>query len=185
MEIGRRKGRHRPTGAPARELPDQARRQVAAHREGRLHPLAVTDIKFFTHVDQRLPFACKWTKKAVEAGRRLVVYAPEPGRAEQFDRLLWTFSQLSFVPHVPAGHALAAETPVVIAASDEESLLPPPSMRDTLLNLSDAVPPWFASFAALREIVSAGGEDRPLGRERYKHYQSLGYTVASENRAGK
>jgi DNA polymerase-3 subunit chi len=142
----------------------------------------VTDIKFFTHVDQRLPFACKWTKKAVDAGRKLVVYAPEPGRAEQFDRLLWTFAQLSFVPHVPAGHALAAETPVVIAASDDESLLP---HSDTLLNLSDAAPPWFAKFAALREIVSAEGEDRPFGRERYKHYQSLGYTVASENMAGR
>ncbi len=142
----------------------------------------MTDIKFFTHVDQRLPFACKWTRKAVEAGRRLVVYAPEPGRAEQVDRLLWTFSQLSFVPHVPAGHALAGETPVVIAANDDESLLP---HRDTLLNLSDGTPPWFSSFAALREIVSVEEGDRASARERYKHYQSLGYSVGSENMAGR
>jgi DNA polymerase-3 subunit chi len=142
----------------------------------------VTDIKFFTHVDQRLPFACKWTKKAVEAGHRLVVYAPEPGRAEQIDRLLWTFSQLSFVPHVSAGHALAGETPVVIAASDDESLLP---HRETLLNLSDSAPPWFSTFEALREIVSVQDEERAAARERYKHYQALGYTISSENMAGR
>jgi DNA polymerase III subunit chi len=142
----------------------------------------VTDIKFFTHVEERLPFACKWAKKACESGRKLVVYAPEPGRAEHFDRLLWTFAQLSFVPHVRAGHALAAETPVVIADGDDESLLP---HRDTLLNLSDTAPPWFASFENVREIVSTDENDRQRGRERFRHYQAQGFTVTSENMAGK
>jgi DNA polymerase-3 subunit chi len=143
----------------------------------------VTDIKFFTNVDQRFPFACRWTKKAVDAGRRLIVYAPEPGRAEQMDRLLWTFSQLSFVPHVMAGSALAAETPVVIAANDDESLWP--AHRDTLLNLSDEPPRAFAAFANLREIVSTDEDDARLGRSRYKHYRALGYHVGDENMAGK
>lgn len=143
----------------------------------------MTDIKFFTHVDQRLQFACRWTKKAVDAGRKLLVYAPEPGRAQQFDRLLWTFAQLSFVPHVMAGHALAPRTPVVIASHADAAQWPP--HRDTLLNLSDEPPPGFEEFVALREIVSIEAEDARLGRARYRHYQALGYAVGNENMAGK
>ena len=44
--------------------------------------------------------------------------SPTPALADEFDRALWTFSQLSFVPHVKANHVLAAETPIVIAQDD-------------------------------------------------------------------
>ena len=90
----------------------------------------MTEIKFFFNVDDKLGFACKLAKKAYEDGRKLIVYAPAGHLADEFDRRLWTFSQLSFVPHVKAGHALAAETPIVIARDDsglphEKPALPP------------------------------------------------------------
>ena len=74
----------------------------------------MTEIKFFFNVDNKLHFACNLAKRAFDDGRKLIVYAPTPKLADEFDRLLWTFSQLSFVPHVKAAHPLAAETPIVI-----------------------------------------------------------------------
>lgn len=134
----------------------------------------MTEVKFYFNVEHRLTYACKLAKKAVAGGHRLIVYAPDAARANEFDRLLWTFSQASFVPHVRAGHALAAETPVVIVSDDAD--LP---HHEALLNLSDEPPPFFSRFSLLREVVSQHSEDRLLARERHKFYKSRGFSVES------
>jgi DNA polymerase III subunit chi len=132
----------------------------------------MTEVKFFFNVDSRITYACKLAKKAIEGGKRLVVYAPDVGIAADFDRALWTFSPLSFVPHVRAEHALASETPVVIA--NAESNLP---HHDAILNLGDDPPPYFTRFEFLREVVSTDAEDRGRARERLKFYKSRGFNV--------
>jgi len=132
----------------------------------------MTEVKFFFNVDHKLGYACKLAKKAFEGGRKLIVYTPDPGVADEFDRLLWTFSQLSFVPHVRAGHALTAETPIVIAADD--SALP---HHDALLNLGDEPPPFFTRFEQLREVVGLDEDDRLKARARHKFYQSRGFAI--------
>jgi DNA polymerase III subunit chi len=71
----------------------------------------MTEVKVFYNVPDKLAFACKLAKRAVDEGKRLIVYAPNRDLADTFDRMLWTFQQLSFVPHVRAGHVLAPETP--------------------------------------------------------------------------
>ncbi len=132
----------------------------------------MTEVKFFFNVDNKLSFGCKLAKKAIDGGKRLIVYAPDDATANEFDRLLWTFSQLSFVPHVRADHALAAETPVVIA--NAESKLP---HHDALLNLGDEPPPYFTRFEFLREVVSTDDNDRAKARERLKFYKSRGFEI--------
>lgn len=137
---------------------------------------AMTEIKFFFNVDNKLQFACKLAKRACDEGRKMIVYAPSPKLADEFDRLLWTFSQLSFVPHVKAGHAFAAETPIVIA-SDDTGL----THHQALLNIGDDPPPFFSRFDALREVVSSDGDDRASARERMKFYKSRGFDVRTQD----
>lgn len=136
----------------------------------------MTEVKFFFNVDNKLAFACRLAKRAHDEGRRLIVYAPQPSLANEFDRQLWSFSQLSFVPHVQAGHALAGETPIVIAQNDEA--LP---HHEALLNLSDEPPPFFTRFEHLREIVSMDDEDRAKARERLKFYKSRGFDIQNHD----
>ncbi len=138
----------------------------------------MTAVKFFYNVDSRLNFACKLSKAAIEQGKKLVVYAPDEAKASEFDRLLWSFSALSFVPHVRADHVLAKQTPIVIANAKSE--LP---HHDALLNLSDETPPYFSRFELLREIVSTDSNDRERARERLKFYQSRGFEVATQDMA--
>lgn len=136
----------------------------------------MTEIKFFFNVDDKLDFACKWVKKAYEGGRKLIIYAP-PGRlADDFDRRLWAFSQLAFVPHVKAGHPLAAETPIVIAGDDDH--LP---HHEVLLNLADDPPPFFSRFDVLRELVLSDDEDKMRARERARFYKSRGFDVTHQD----
>lgn len=132
----------------------------------------MTEIKFFFNVDNKVRYACRLAKKAFDGGRRLVVYAPTPALADEFDRALWTFSPYSFVPHVKAGHALAADTPIVIAVDDANL-----SHHEALLNLGDEPPPFFSRFNALREVVLADDEDRVRARERARFYKTRGFAV--------
>ncbi len=132
----------------------------------------MTEVKFFFNVDHKLRYGCKLAKKAHDSGKRLIVYAPNEATADEFDRLLWTFSPLSFVPHVRADHAMANTTPVVIA--NATSLLP---HHDALLNLSDEPPPYFTRFEFLREVVGMDGDDRVKARERAKFYKSRGFQI--------
>ncbi len=132
----------------------------------------MTEIKFFFNVDNKVRYACRLAKKAFDAGRKLVVYAPTPALADEFDRALWTFSPYSFVPHVKAGHALAADTPIIIAVDDANL-----SHHEALLNLGDEPPPFFSRFDALREVVLADDEDRARARERAKFYKTRGFAI--------
>ena len=138
----------------------------------------MTEIKFYFNVDSKLLFACKLAKKAYEGGRKLIVYAPTPALADDFDRTLWTFSQLSFVPHVKAGHALAAVTPIVVAGDDIDF-----AHHEALLNLGDEPPSFFSRFDALREVVGTDADDRLKARERLRFYKSRGFDVLTEDRA--
>ena len=99
-----------------------------------------------------------------------------PFGPREYDRLLWTFSQLSFVPHVKAGHPLAAETPIVIA-NDDSGL----THHDSLLNIGDDPPPFFSRFDALREVVSCDENDVMRARERFRFYKSRGFDVQKQD----
>lgn len=136
----------------------------------------MTEVKFFFNVEHKLNFACKLAKKAFDDGRKLVVYTSNVALAEEFDRQLWTFAQLSFVPHVRATHALAGETPIIIATDD--SALP---HYEALLNLGDEPPPFFSRFEHLREIVSTDNDDRGRARERSRFYKSRGFEVLNHD----
>jgi len=54
--------------------------------------------------------------QAWQAGHKVVVYCEDTRRLASFDRLLWEFAPLSFIPHVSVRHPLAERTPVLLTA---------------------------------------------------------------------
>lgn len=138
----------------------------------------MTEVKFFFNVDNRLAFAGKLCKAALDQKKRLVVYVPDEATAGEFDRLLWSMNPVSFIPHVRAEHAYAKVTPVIFANAASE--LP---HHEALLNLSDEPPPYFTRFEHLREIVSLNDEDRAKARERLKFYKARGFEVMIQDMA--
>lgn len=138
----------------------------------------MTQIDFYTHVDDKLNTACRLSTKAYQQGLRMVVLCPDMQLAQQFDRLLWTATSIGFIPHCRARDALAVNTPVII---DHEGSEPPHT--DLLLNLRSEWPPLFSRFQRLIEIVSHNDDDRLAARERYKFYRDRGYEIRSHNLA--
>jgi len=134
----------------------------------------VTRIDFHFNVDHRVHYACRVTRKARAAGKRLVVYTRDADRLAQFDAALWTFSALDFLPHVYADSPLAADTPILLTL---DHLAAPAG--DVLLTLDDEAPAAFGQFferyERVIEVVSRDDEDRARARARFKLYKEQGY----------
>jgi len=139
----------------------------------------MTEIRFLHGAGDRLQAVATWLGQASAEGRTVLVYVPQDERCDRLDRLLWTHPATGFVPHCRAGEALAAETPVVLAADLEA-----PPHDECLLNLSDEIPPGFSRFRRLVEIVSVDDGDRLPGRERFRFYRERGYPIEATDISG-
>lgn len=131
----------------------------------------MTRVDFHTNVADPIGYACRLARKVYQAGQPLVVLG-EPVVLRQFDERLWTFSPLDFIPHCMAGSALANETPVVLAVDLERA-----PHYSILLNLGSAVPPQFARFERLLEVIGNDAHMLAAGRERYRFYRDRGYML--------
>ncbi len=134
----------------------------------------MTQVDFYTGATDRLLIACRLCAKAVQQGLRTIVHIPDASLAGQFDKLLWTFSPTSFVPHCRAYDKLAGVTPVILS---DEPVLTGEGSFDVLLNLDGAVPTGFEYFQRVVEIVDEAVNDKQLARKRYRFYQEQGHDV--------
>ena len=144
----------------------------------------MTRIDFHFNVDHRVHYACRVTRKARAAGKRLVVYARSAERLAQYDSMLWTFSALDFLPHVYVNSPLAGATPILLAL---EPAAAPSS--DVLLTLDDETPPdfkvLFSRYERVIEVVSRNDEDRARARVRFKTYRDHGFEPTTFEVAGR
>jgi DNA polymerase-3 subunit chi len=139
----------------------------------------MTQVDFHFNMPDKLGYGCRLVRKVFRAGLgALVVCADEKQRSE-FDRLLWTFSEPEFIPHVMADDELAAQTPILLAVGDTEA----PS-RDVLVNLGPDLPAGFSRFDRLVELVGTEPQDRSAARERWRFYRDRGYEIRNHDVAG-
>ena len=136
----------------------------------------MTQIDFYTHVEDRLATACRLAAKAYAQKLRMTVLCPDADAAARFDRSLWTCSATGFVPHCLARDPLAPVTPIVVDVEGAE-----PDHNQVLLNLRPEWPPLFSRFQRLIEVVSLEEEDRRFARERYRFYRDRGYEIRSHD----
>lgn len=120
--------------------------------------------------------ACKLCDKAVNAGLRVYVHAPDAVLAEEVDGALWSFRQGGFIAHEFHGRGPLEEPlpPVLIGASE-----PPDSHHGVMINLGLEVPDSFSRFDRVLEIVSGDPQGRSKSRERFKFYRDRGYELKS------
>ena len=124
---------------------------------------------------QRWRFACLEIEKAFLAEERVLVWLDNDTEVAAFDDLLWTFADRSFIPHEPLGpESDWQETPVLLSATREPS--EPPQV---IVNLATATPPGLERAARVVEIVDGDAARRRAGRDRFKHYRTIGIEPAT------
>ena len=121
--------------------------------------------------EEPLLLVCELAKKAYAANQPTLVLARDAAQAEALDDLLWSFDPDDYLPHQIAGSDEGDEdTPILIATPDMD--IP---ARPLLVNLRDAAPT--GNFNLVLEVVPADPAARGPLRERWKHYQSLGFEL--------
>jgi DNA polymerase-3 subunit chi len=132
----------------------------------------MTQIDFYTHVEDKLDVACRLTSKAFRQGLKVLVRCPDAGMADTFGKRLWCVPATAFVPHCSPQDSLAAETPVHVDATGAE-----PQHEQILVNLCTDWPPYFSRFERVIEIVSRADDDSAAARARWKFYKERGYAM--------
>jgi DNA polymerase-3 subunit chi len=140
----------------------------------------MAEIRFYTLADTggplRLKQVCTLTEKAFREGERVLVWLDDATALTQFDNLLWTFGDRSFVPHEPlAEDPAACEAPVQLFAGTD---LPAaaPGHFSTLVMLRQQASKSALEFRTVIEVVDADPAIRAAGRERFRFYRDHGVT---------
>ena len=133
----------------------------------------MTRIDFHSNVPNKIAYACRLVRKARNANFQVVILARDDAQLAELDEALWTFSEQDFLPHVMMDDALAAQTPILLTAT--QAMEAP--HHQILINLSDTPPDHFARFERMFEVVSSNEADKSSGRERYSYYKQRGYPL--------
>ncbi len=120
----------------------------------------------------RQAFACKLAEKAFRLGFNTYILTNTLHQARQMDKLLWTFRANSFVPHDIYQNHLPNPANTVIIGTQQ----PPALWQHTLINLSTSCPEKIDQAEQIFELLDNDETQKQPGRQRYRHYQSLGIT---------
>lgn len=135
----------------------------------------MTQVDFYSGASDKLLIACRLSAKAIWQILNIIVYIPDSTLFERLDKLLWTYSPISFVPHCRVGDKMADRTPVILSADSEETRQF--WHHNIMLNLHDDVPPHYERFQRVIEIVGDTPDDKEIARKRYRYYQEQGVEV--------
>ncbi len=133
-------------------------------------------IDFTFNVQNRLLIACTLIKFYYLKGHKFIIFCNEES-IHLFNQMLWTFDDISFIPHVFSEDSLAKKTPILLTKENPNKVIYSLSLDSKknkfwLLNLSHECPPEYSGFSRLLEIVSINQNDRLKARERWKKYKS-------------
>ena len=124
----------------------------------------------------KLQFVCKLLEKAYKQKHRVFVNCLDQSNTHQLDELLWTFNDISFIPHNIIGEGPEPAPPIQLGHGAI-----PNQHKDMLVNLTDKLIEKPIQFRRVAEIVLNDEQAKENARERYKQYRELGCILHSHD----
>jgi len=115
------------------------------------------------------PLACRLLEKAYAQKHSVYVHTENEQQAQLLNQQLWTFRDISFIPHNLVNETCALSPPVQIGFQQV-----PEHMNDLMLNLSLDIPSCYNRFARIMEIVPAEQTWKTALREHFRFYREQG-----------
>lgn len=130
-----------------------------------------TDIDFYllpcNSIEECGTLICRLIEKAYHQKHQIYVYTASEEHTKKFDDLLWTFRDISFVPH---------PGPVQISHT-----APAQEYNDILINLTPDPINFYTNFKRILEIIPNNPELKTAGRKKYKYYQAEGCKILARD----
>ncbi len=121
-------------------------------------------------------FVCQLADKVRNEGYDIYIHAATREAAATIADLLWTFRDISFLPHASIDSPDAADCPVIVGWEGEG-----PLQRQVLINLSGNLPEHTSAYERVIEVVPSDPDERHQARLRYKDYRARGMEMHSHN----
>ena len=123
---------------------------------------------------------CKIINKYYKECYKVVVMSDNDDIICSLDKDLWTFEQISFVPHCLINN-LDSDCNVVLIS--KEYICDKSYLRDfdVIINLSDNLCDFQYESKIYIEVVTSNDKQRDRAREKYKHYKNLNIELDYES----
>lgn len=134
----------------------------------------MTKVDFYI-LDSALPgdalqYCCRLAEKALKNGMGIYIHCRSEQQTQELDKLLWSFSAESFVPHA----LKSAGTPTRVVIGHDAAA---PEAAELLINLAPEIPDFFSRFQRVGEIVCREESWLQPSRSRYRFYKDRGYPL--------
>lgn len=116
--------------------------------------------------------ACILAGKSWQQGNITCLHTTSRESAEILDDLLWTFRDISFIPHSLQDDTNNAASPVLIGWEDHY-----PENAGVLINLTPEIPEFAGRFPRIVEFVAGSESGRQQARDRFRAYRDCGYEI--------
>ena len=121
-------------------------------------------------------YTCRIIEKAYANDHKIYVHLTTLEEAQNFDIQLWTFRDISFIPHEIYKQNLKSEVPVLIGHN-----APPPEKKDILINLTSETPSFYQQFNHIIAVIPNDDALKISARKQYQTYQTQGYKMETFN----
>lgn len=119
-------------------------------------------------------FTCQLIEQRYQQKQSIYVAMASADELTRMDTLLWTFKDISFIPHV-VDQDPHQSAPVIVGLNENTTTTRPP--YDVFFNLSNQIPHALNNITTLIEIVFAQAVVQQSARERFRYYRDLGLTL--------
>ena len=110
--------------------------------------------------------------KAWTAGNNVYIHTDSEDTTKKLDDMLWTFRDISFIPHeIYSGNEII-ESPVTIGSGNLF-----PNHQQVLINLDGKIPEFANKFERVIEIVENNDKKKERARDRYRQYKDNDYEI--------
>ena len=116
-------------------------------------------------------FLCQLSQKIWQQGHQIYIHTSNEATAETLSDRLWTFSDISFIPH-ELFVSDSAESPISLGWRETC-----PQHGDVLVNLSEQIPAFAEGFQRIVELVAGNESQRQKARAHYRDYRERDYEL--------
>lgn len=126
--------------------------------------------------DAKFKLASRLANKLSRLDQSSLVVTDSVEESAQLDKIMWTYSDTSFLPHEVLSDS-STSSKVMIAAHNSVTPAALETSYDVLINLSSDVPPFNHHFSRIAEVVEESQAAKANARQRYKSYQTEGFEI--------